>query len=110
MGCIQRHPLCFLSPPFQYTEKTQTRSERGFSDRILRRNKLLEEDLNQKRNELLSFIQHQLNNFSIQLQIIVPEYPKGSSRPYTDREKFNRMAEKNPSLLDLREQLDLDVE
>jgi len=73
-------------------------------------NKLLEEDLNQKRNDLLSYMQQQLNNFSIQLQIVVPEYAKGSTKPYTDREKFARMAEKNPSLLDLREQLDLDIE
>ncbi|MCX6250061.1 MAG: DNA polymerase III subunit gamma/tau [Bacteroidetes bacterium] len=71
-------------------------------------NKLLEEKLNQKRNELLLSVMSKLNNFSITLQILVIETPKGS-KPYTDREKFDHMAAKNPTLLNLREELDLDV-
>ncbi|MGA2823584.1 MAG: DNA polymerase III subunit gamma/tau [Bacteroidales bacterium] len=72
-------------------------------------NKVLAEDLNQKRNDLLKFLISKLNNPKIHLQIIVPDHPIGL-KPYTDREKFGRMAEKNPGLLDLREQLDLEIE
>jgi DNA polymerase-3 subunit gamma/tau len=72
-------------------------------------NKVLAEDLNQKQNELLKFLISKLNNPKIHLQIIVPDHPIGL-KPYTDREKFGRMAEKNPGLLGLREQLDLEID
>lgn len=72
-------------------------------------NKVLAENLNQKRNDLLDFLIVRLNNAKIHLQIIVPDHPIGL-KPYTDREKFGRMAEKNPDLLDLREQLDLEID
>ena len=72
-------------------------------------NKVLAEDLHQKQNDLLEFLTSHLKNTRIHLQIIVPDHPIGI-RPYTDREKFGRMAEKNPELLDLREQLDLEIE
>jgi DNA polymerase-3 subunit gamma/tau len=72
-------------------------------------NKVLAEDLTQKRNELLEFLTSRLKNTKIHLQIIVPDHPIGV-KPYTDREKFGRMAEKNPDLLKLREQLDLEIE
>jgi len=72
-------------------------------------NKILAEELNQKRNELLDFLVSRLNNPKIHLQIIVPDHPIGL-KPYTDREKFGRMAEKNPALLDLREQMDLEID
>ncbi|MGA3014198.1 MAG: DNA polymerase III subunit gamma/tau [Bacteroidales bacterium] len=72
-------------------------------------NKVLAEDLHQNQNNLLEFLTSRLKNTKIHLQIIVPDHPIGV-RPYTDREKFGRMAEKNPGLLDLREQLDLEIE
>ncbi len=72
-------------------------------------NKLLEDALVQKKNDLLQYLMIHLNNYKISLQTIVPEQPVGN-KPYTTREKFTRMAEKNPTLLDLREQLDLEIE
>jgi len=72
-------------------------------------NKILAEELNMKRNELLDFLMTRLNNNRIHLQIIVPDHPVGL-KPYTSREKFGRMAEKNPTLLDLREQMDLEID
>jgi DNA polymerase III subunit gamma/tau len=72
-------------------------------------NKVLAEDLNQKKNDLLKFLTGRLNNTKINLLIIVPDHPVGL-KPYTDREKFGRMAEKNPDLLNLREELDLEID
>jgi len=72
-------------------------------------NKVLADDLNQQRNVLLEFLVSHLNNNKIHLQIIVVDHPIGL-KPYTDREKFGRMAEKNPGLLDLREQMDLEID
>jgi DNA polymerase-3 subunit gamma/tau len=72
-------------------------------------NKLLEEELNQKRNELLDWLCSRLENNKITFQIVVQEIMK-TTRPYTDKEKFNRMAEKNPSLKEMKEQLDLEID
>jgi len=72
-------------------------------------NKLLDEKLNQKKGDLLQFLRTKLNNSGIGLQVIVVENPKGS-KPYTNREKFEYMAGKNPVLRDLKEQLDLEIE
>ena len=72
-------------------------------------NKLLEEELNQKRNELLNWLCSRLENDKVILQIVVQEMMK-TTRPYTDREKFNRMVEKNPSLKEMKEQLDLEID
>jgi DNA polymerase-3 subunit gamma/tau len=72
-------------------------------------NRLLEEELNQKRNELLDWLCSRLDNNKIIFQIVIKEMMK-TSRPYTDREKFNRMVEKNPSLKEMKEQLDLEIE
>jgi DNA polymerase III subunit gamma/tau len=72
-------------------------------------NKLLEEELDQKRNELLDWLSSRLENQNITFQIVVQEMIK-TSRPYTDKEKFNRMVEKNPSLKEMKEQLDLEID
>ena len=72
-------------------------------------NKLLEEELNQKRNELLVWLCSRLGNDKITFQVVVKEMMK-TTRPYTDREKFNRMVEKNPSLKEMKEQLDLEID
>jgi DNA polymerase III subunit gamma/tau len=72
-------------------------------------NKLLEEELNQKRNELLVWLCSRRGNDKITFQIVVKEMIK-TTRPYTDREKFNRMVEKNPSLKEMKEQLDLEID
>ena len=72
-------------------------------------NKLLEEELNLKRNELLGWLSTRLGNQKITFQIVVQEMMK-TTRPYTDKEKYNRMVEKNPSLKEMKEQLDLEID
>jgi len=72
-------------------------------------NRLLEEELNEKKGELLGYLRKELNNSKITLQTRISEADK-NSRPYTDKEKFEKMAEKNPSLRKLKEDLDLEIE
>jgi DNA polymerase-3 subunit gamma/tau len=72
-------------------------------------NKLLEEELNEKKGDLLSYLRKELNNYKITLQTRISESDK-NSKPYTDKEKFEKMAEKNPALRKLREELDLEIE
>jgi len=72
-------------------------------------NRILEEELNQKRGELLEYLRQMLDNFQITLQTRIQENLV-ERKPYTDKEKFEQMAAKNPALNKLKEQLDLDIE
>jgi DNA polymerase-3 subunit gamma/tau len=72
-------------------------------------NKILDDELNLKKGELMEFLCTRLNNFKIQLFTKIAENLK-DSKPYTDKEKFEKMAEKNPGLRTLREELDLEIE
>ena len=72
-------------------------------------NKLLEDELGQKKTELLEYLRKGLDNYKIQLQTKVSESLK-DLKPYTDKEKFEKMAEKNPALRTLKEEVDLEIE
>ena len=55
----------------------------------------------------VSELKERLQNWSISLEF-TREEAKAEAKPYTDREKFDRMAEENPELLNLKNRLDLD--
>jgi DNA polymerase-3 subunit gamma/tau len=80
-----------------------------FNIEITIENKLLEDEIFQKKTEMLGFLRQRLDNFKLDLTAKVAEKSKGS-RPYTDKDKFDKMAAKNPSLLKLKEELDLEIE
>jgi len=56
-----------------------------------------------------AFLRKNLNNFKIQLntQIVLTQE---KTKPYTPEEKFNKMAEKNPELINLKKTLDLEID
>lgn len=69
---------------------------------------LMEEKLKQQRHLLLGFIRKQLNNFSLDLKIVVNE--KIAKRfAYTPQEKFRKLLELNPDMGLLRNTLDLEL-
>ncbi len=72
-------------------------------------NRILEEELKQKKGDLLDFLKQKLDNYQITLETRIQENHK-ELKPYTDKEKFEKMAEKNPALNKLKEKLDLDIE
>lgn len=72
-------------------------------------NRLIEGEFNLIRGEMTDFLRKNLQNFRITLQTTIAENDV-TRKPYTDREKFERMAEKNPNLKTLKETLDLDIE
>jgi DNA polymerase-3 subunit gamma/tau len=72
-------------------------------------NKVLEDELNMRKTEMMEYLRVRLNNFKIQLQTSIAEIQK-NLKPYTDHEKFDMMAKKNPALLTLREEMDLEIE
>ncbi|MBC8486917.1 MAG: DNA polymerase III subunit gamma/tau [Bacteroidetes bacterium] len=72
-------------------------------------NKVQENELKDKKSEILGFLRKELNNYQVQLNVKVVEHAP-NDKPYTPQEKFNRMAEKNPALKKLKEQLNLEID
>ena len=66
-------------------------------------------ELEEERSELLTFLRTELNNYGIQLTIILSQ-EDNSVKHLSSKDKFMKMAEKNPVLHDLREKLNLDIE
>jgi DNA polymerase-3 subunit gamma/tau len=58
---------------------------------------------------MLEFLKKELNNNQIILKPVVAE-KKSKKVAYTDREKFEEMAKKYPGLIDLKEQLNLELD
>ena len=72
-------------------------------------NKVLEDELNLRKTDLMEFLRARLNNYKIQFNTRVSENLK-NARPYTDREKYDLMAEKNPALNTLKDEMGLEIE
>ncbi|MDD2965047.1 MAG: DNA polymerase III subunit gamma/tau [Bacteroidales bacterium] len=72
-------------------------------------NKMQEEALMEHRPEIYQTLRQRLNNNVLQIQVVVsPQAEK--AKVYTPVEKFNRMAEINPALNDLKTRFDLEIE
>jgi DNA polymerase-3 subunit gamma/tau len=72
-------------------------------------NKIQKKEIEERLIEFLPVFREKLNNYQIQVSIVVPEQPK-NDKPYTPQEKFKKMAEKNPALQKLKDQLDLEID
>ncbi|MCD4773845.1 MAG: DNA polymerase III subunit gamma/tau [Bacteroidales bacterium] len=58
---------------------------------------------------LQGYLKKELNNFKINLAPVLAQ-KEDNKAAYTDAEKFNKMAKKNPELKNLKDQLDLEIE
>jgi len=67
------------------------------------------QDDKQQLHKLLGFLKNEINNTQIRLETKITEKTK-ISKAYTPKEKFNKMAQKNPALNELKKQLDLEIE
>ena len=75
-------------------------------------NELQDEQLNSERADLLYFLRKNLQCMDLELAIDKKKITEGSEAPkvfLNDKEKYVKMAEKNPSLEELRKKLDLDL-
>jgi len=72
-------------------------------------NKIQKKEIEDRLMEIMPILREKLNNYQIQLSIVVTEQPK-NDKPYTPQDKFKQMAEKNPALLKLKDQLDLEID
>jgi DNA polymerase-3 subunit gamma/tau len=66
-------------------------------------------ELNTEKSNLLGFLRRELNNYGIDLITEVVQHQQ-ESKHLTSKDKFLKMAEKNPVLAELRERLGLDIE
>ncbi|NOX48023.1 MAG: DNA polymerase III subunit gamma/tau [Chlorobi bacterium] len=72
-------------------------------------NKVQETDMANRKQDLLSFIRNELNNWQVQLNVVVSKTPS-VDKPYTSRDKYESMLKKNPALGKLKSQLNLDID
>lgn len=72
-------------------------------------NKALEEAINEDKMNLLGFLRNELNNFSIQLELIKVQSEDKTSL-YTATDRYKRLSEKNPTIHKFRQAFDLDIE
>ncbi|OQX77183.1 MAG: hypothetical protein B6D61_07585 [Bacteroidetes bacterium 4484_249] len=72
-------------------------------------NKIQKKEIEDRLIDFLPKFRAKLNNFKIQLNILVNEQPT-VDKPYTPQDKFNYMAEKNPALRKLKDQLGLEID
>ena len=73
-------------------------------------NGAVEKDVNAIKQELLTYIRKRLNNGKIALTTTIDRDPSKGKTPYTPKEKFEHMAVKNPALLLLKKQMDLEID
>lgn len=73
-------------------------------------NKVQEEELKILKVDLLDFLKTQLHNSNIQLQTRIIETAEEPLKAYTAKDKFKKMAEKNPALENLKKRFDLDLD
>jgi len=66
-------------------------------------------ELEEERSNLLTFLRQELNNYGIQLKIELNKVDD-SVKHLSSKDKFMKMADKNPALHELRERLNLDIE
>lgn len=74
-------------------------------------NPAVEKDVNEIKMEFMAFLRKQLKNTGIRLTTVFDKSAVETNKvPYTPKEKYERMAEKNPALNELRKQLDLEID
>ncbi|MFI5164227.1 MAG: DNA polymerase III subunit gamma/tau [Bacteroidia bacterium] len=72
-------------------------------------NQVQEDEINSVKTDLLAFMRSEMKNPSLQLQIIVDKQDT-ERKPYTGEEKFQRLAEKNPAMNNLRQKFNLEID
>lgn len=73
-------------------------------------NKVQETEIKQKKGEVLDFIRSKTRNFMLQIETEVIAMENMSEIAYTDNDKFKKMAEKNPEIIKLKNDLNLEIE
>ncbi len=68
-----------------------------------------ERTINDKKLDMLELLRSELNNYDLQLKTIINKNPS-ITKPFTPQDKFNKMAEKNPDIIKLKDKFDLEID
>ena len=71
-------------------------------------NMVQEREVNEKKPKILNFLKKKLNNKSISLRAKITHQDTVKQKAYLPEEKFKLLSTKNPNLISLKENLDLD--
>ena len=82
----------------------------GFVLKLTLNNKVQEEVFNEEKSNILIFLKKNLINNSIQFNINIKKLEKQEIKAYTPEDKFKEMSKKNPTLLEMKDQFDLELE
>lgn len=91
---------------------TLTAEEPRIEEELIRfkiHNAIQERDLNEMRTELMDYLRKSLNNVGLQLEVERVQEQEVKKEFLSEREKYDRLAAKNPLLDELRKRLDLDL-
>lgn len=80
----------------------------NFNVQFMLPNKLMKDQLKMGKPKLIKFLRASLNNFSININLIVNETTE-KKFAYTPQEKYNKLLEKNSSLKSLKDTFQLDL-
>ena len=83
--------------------------ESNFKIAFSLKNATEEKEWNNRLPDLLGFLREKLNNYKLSIEWTIQEKSE-KPRYYTNRDRFTRIAEKNPKVLDLKKRLDLELE
>ncbi len=72
-------------------------------------NKAIEESINDDKMNFLSYLRKELNNYSIQLNLVLSS-AEDKTNLYTATDRYKRLAEKNPFINKFKHTFDLDIE
>lgn len=98
------------SPRLYHTLHSLNYSIKDFEIEFTISNSLLEKAVIDKTNEILRFLRQNLHNDKITLVTKVSEIQEEGTIIYTSEDKFKHLAKKNPKLLDLKKDLNLDFD
>ena len=90
-------------------EKTPSISD-GFILELTLNNKVQEEVFTNEKSNILDFLKKSLLNNSIQFKIKIKKLKKQEIKAYTPEDKFKEMSVKNPELLKMKDQFDLELD
>jgi DNA polymerase III subunit gamma/tau len=72
-------------------------------------NKVVADMLEDERQDMMLHLRRRTGNSQLNMQIEIVQ-TENDIMPYTNREKFDSMVQKNPKLMDLKNALDLEIE
>ena len=109
----------------QYANKIQAEGKMTLSTAMLKRpaviiekhqllfqvdNTAIEKDFIEQKINILGYLRRELNNFKINLELKVSTEAHVNDIPYTPSEKFKKLAEQNPAMMELKKKFDLEIE